>query len=51
MVVEDEEVEEEGGLETIFNLWNIPFVEYHCVFGILQNFGSSAVVFGIISEY
>lgn len=30
--------EEEGGLETIFIRWNIPFLEYHCVFGILQNF-------------
>lgn len=51
MAVEDEEVAEEDGLEAIFILGNIPFVEYYCVFGILQNFGSFAVVFGILSEY
>lgn len=30
--------EEEGGLEAIFIRWNIPFLEYHCVFGIFPNF-------------
>lgn len=38
VAVEDEEVAEEEGLESIIILWNISFVEYHCVFGILQNF-------------
>lgn len=38
----------EEGLEAIFILGNILFVEYHRVFRILQNFGSFAVVFGIL---